>query len=97
MKKIPLFRIIKHTYYEKCDVEKEHYTIQVKKKFLFFWERWYTIKETVCGWGDCEKREIIFKTESEAIFAIKNLQNGYLSEGYKREVSTILDFNHENK
>lgn len=93
MKKFPLFRTVKHTYYERCDVKREQYTIQVKKKFLFFWERWYTIKEMVCMMGDCYKTAITFQSESEAIYAIKNLQNGYLADGWTGEVSTVLDFN----
>lgn len=93
MKKLPLFRVIKHTYFERCDIKTEQYTIQVKKKFLFFWERWYTIKEMVCGIGDCYKTAIVFKSESEAIYAIKNLQNGYLADGWTGEISTVLDFN----
>lgn len=97
MKKFPLFRTVKHTYYERCDIKKEQYTIQVKKKFLFFWERWFTIKEMVCGWGDCHTTAIVFTSESEAIYAIKNLQNGYLADGWTGEVSTVLDFNKKSE
>lgn len=96
MKKFPLFRVVKHTYYEKCDIKREEFTIQVQKSFLFLWKMWYTIKELNCGWGDCHKTPITFKTESEAIYAIKNLQNGYLADGWTGEVSTVLDFNHES-
>lgn len=84
---------MKHTYYERCDIKKEQYTIQVKKKFFFFWQRWHTIKEMVCGWGDCRQVAIKFPTESEALFAIKNLEQGMLADGWVGEVSTVIDFN----
>ena len=56
-----------------------------------------TLKETVMGWGDSYKTPIRFNNESEAIYAIKNLQMGYLNEGQSKDVVSTLDFNYENK
>jgi len=93
MKKFPIFRVVKHTYFEKCNVKREQFTIEFKKKILW-WERWVSVKEVnYCGWSDCYKSEIIFQTESEAIFAIKNLQNGYIPDGWTKEISSVLDLN----
>ena len=97
MKKFPLYRIIKNTYYEKCEVKSEFYTVEYQKPFFHFWKRWVTLKETVSGWGDDYKTAIRFNNESEAIYAIKNLQMGNLSEGWTENVVSILDFNYENK
>ena len=94
MKKHPIYRIIKHTYYEQCDVKREEFTIQVKKKFLW-WERWSSIKELICGGGDCYNNPISFKTESDAIYAIKKLENGNIPDGWREEISTVLDFNRQ--
>lgn len=49
------------------------------------------------GWGDSYKTPIRFNNESEAIYAIKNLQMGYLNEGQSKDVVSTLDFNYENK
>lgn len=92
----PIYRIIKHTYFEKCDVNREYYTIQYQYKFLW-WKFWSTIKQMDCGWGDCYKHAIQFNTESDAIYAIKKLENGNIPDGWTQEVSTVLDFNHENR
>lgn len=94
MNKVPLYRIIKHTYYEKCDVKKEYYTIE-KKWNIWRFSWWEKIKETVCGWGDCHRESITFTTESEAIYAIKKLENGNIPDGWVEEVSKVLDFNRE--
>ena len=92
----PIYRVMKHTYYEKCDIKKEQYTIQIKKRFLIFWERWYSIKEQICGWTDCYYQPMVFKTESEALFAIKNLEGGMIADGWIGEVSSVIDFNKKN-
>lgn len=92
MKKIPLYRIIRHTYCEKCDVVKEEFTIEVKKKFLWL-DIWSSIKQLDCYAGDCYKSAITFNTESDAIYAIKRLQNGATPDGWSKEVVTVLDFN----
>jgi hypothetical protein len=39
------------------------------------------------------KSPISFKTESDAIYAIKKLENGSIPEGWVSEVSSVLDFN----
>ena len=88
----PIYRIIKHTYYERCDVKRENYTVQVQGKFLM-WKIWKTIKQKDCGWGDCYNNPIIFNTESDAIYAIKKLENGNIADGWTEEISTVLDFN----
>ena len=91
----PIYRVIKHTLYDKCNVNEEYFTIQKQVKFLR-WTLWKTIKETNCGGeGNCDKSPITFKTESEAISAIKKLENGNMADGWKNEVTTILDFNKE--
>ena len=43
--------------------------------------------------GDCYKVNIKFETESDAIYAIKKLQNGGIADGWVKEVSVTLDFN----
>lgn len=43
--------------------------------------------------GDCISTPIKFHTESEAIFAIKNLEQGMIADGWVGEVSTVIDFN----
>jgi len=88
-----IYRVVKHTLYEKCEVNREYFIIQKQVKFLR-WTLWKTIKETNCGGeGDCSKSSITFKTESEAIYAIKKLENGNIADGWKQEVTTVLDFN----
>jgi hypothetical protein len=37
--------------------------------------------------------DIKFDTESEAIYAIKKLENGNLTQGWTEEISSVLDFN----
>jgi hypothetical protein len=88
----PIYRIIKHTYYEQCDVKREEFTIQKQYKF-WKWIFWETIKQYDCGWGDCYKNPIKFNTESDAIYAIKKLENGNIPDGWRKEVSSVLDFN----
>jgi hypothetical protein len=43
--------------------------------------------------GECGKCAITFKTESDAIFAIKKLERGNIPDGWREEVATVLDFN----
>jgi hypothetical protein len=88
----PIYRTVKHTYYEECNVEGEHYTVQRYKKFLW-WKYWSTLTKTDCSWADCHKVDIKFDTESEAIYAIKKLENGNLAQGWTEEISSVLDFN----
>ncbi len=88
----PIYRIVKHTQYEKCEVKREYFTIQKQVKFLI-WVIWKDIKETNCGMGDCSESAILFNTESEAIYAIKRLESGNIADGWKEEVTTVLDFN----
>ena len=92
MKKIPIYRTVKHTYYEQCDIKRTYYSVQQKWKFLW-WTFWSTLKEMHCGMGDCCKVNIKFETESDSIYAIKKLQNGNIPDGWVEEVSTVLDFN----
>ena len=96
MKKIPIYRVIKNTYYEQCDIKRTYFSVQKERKFLW-WTFWSTLKEMNCGMGDCYKVDIKFDTESEAIYAIKKLQNGNILEGWTTEVSVTLNFNHEDK
>jgi hypothetical protein len=88
----PIYRVVKHTQYEKCEVKREYFTIQKQVKFLI-WVIWKDIKETNCGMGDCSENAILFNTESEAIYAIKRLESGNIADGWKNEVTTVLDFN----
>ena len=95
MKKIPIYRVIKNTYYEQCDIKRTYYSVQKQWKFLW-WTFWFTLKETHCGMGDCYKVNIKFETESHALYAIKNLQQGMLADGGVEEVSVVIDFNEKN-
>jgi hypothetical protein len=88
----PIYRVVKHTRYEKCDVKREYFTIQKQVKFLM-WTFWRDITETNCGMGDCGKCPITFKTESDAIFAIKKLEMGNIADGWTENVTKVLDFN----
>ena len=90
----PIYRVVKHTYYEKCDVTKEYFNIQKQVKFLK-WKWWEPIKQEDCFMGDCNRIPISFSTESDAIYAIKKLENGNIPDGWVSEVSTVLDFNKE--
>jgi hypothetical protein len=45
--------------------------------------------------GDCNRIPISFSTESDAIYAIKKLENGNIPNGWREEVTTVLDFNKE--
>jgi hypothetical protein len=88
----PIYRVIKNIYYEQCDIKRTYYSVQKQWKFLW-WTFWFTLKETNCGMGDCYKVDIKFETESHAIHAIKNLQQGMLADGWVEEVSVVIDFN----
>ena len=92
IKKIPKYRVIKNTYYEQCEIKRTYYSVQHERKFLW-WTYWSTLKEMTCGMGDCCKVNIKFETESDAIYAIKKLQNGAILDGWVEEISTVLDFN----
>jgi len=88
----PIYRVVKHTKYERCDVTKEYFTIQ--KQFKFFVLKWWkTLKAHQIGWEYNFKEDMTFKTESDAIYAIKKLENGNIADGWVSEVSTVLDFN----
>lgn len=88
----PIYRVVRHTLYEKCDIKREYYTIQKQVKFLM-WVLWRDIKETNCGMGDCVKCAITFKTESDAIIAIKQLDMGNIPDGWRDEVTRVINFN----
>ncbi len=88
----PIYRIVKHTLYEKCDIKREYYTIQKQVKFLV-WVLWRDITETNCGMGDCVKCAITFRTESDAIIAIKQLDMGNIPDGWRDEVTRVINFN----
>jgi hypothetical protein len=88
MKKI--YRVVKHTYYEKGDKKKSHYSVQYQKKFLW-WKLWSNITETECCEGECYNNPIVFHTESDAIYMIKNLQQGNKIQGWDEEVTTVLE------
>lgn len=91
------YRVVKNTYFEKCDVKNEEYIIEYYKK-TWYGYRWTSVKELVMGWGDMTKQSIRFKTEAEAVFAIKKLEMGNLPDGWKQEVVCELNFNKvENK
>ena len=89
MKKI--YRVIKHTYYEKGKEKKNHYTIQLQSKFLWF-KLWNNIEETVCHKEECQTTPLVFDNESDAITMINNLQHGNKIEGWDKEVTTVLEF-----
>jgi hypothetical protein len=89
MKKI--YRVVKHTYYEKGEINKEHYTIQRQSKFLW-WRLWDNITDVECHNGDCENYPLTFDTKDEAITMINNLQKGYKLRGWDKEIVTFLEF-----
>lgn len=93
----PIYRVMKHTLYEKCDVKRNYYTVEKQISFMGF-KWWKSLKETHYGMGDYGmggglKSPISFNTESDAIYAIKKLENGSIPEGWISEVSSVLDFN----
>jgi len=93
----PIYRVMKHTLYEKCDVKRNYYTVEKQIIFMGF-KWWKSLKETHYGMGDYGmggglKSPISFNTESDAIYAIKKLENGSIPEGWVSEVSSVLDFN----
>ena len=90
MKKHPIYRIVKRISYRKTNKNQEDYIIEVKKKSFFFGEKWYAVKGSL-GYI------LYFNSETEAVFAVKNLQMGNLIDGTKREVTLVLDFNYEDK
>jgi len=87
MKKI--YRVVKHTYYEKGDKKKSHYSVQYQTKFLWC-KLWSTITETECYEGECYNNPIVFHTELEAITMINNLQRGNKVEGWDEKVIKII-------
>lgn len=86
-----IYRVVKHTYYEKGEIKKEHYTIQKQTKFLW-WKLWDNITDTECDREDCQSYPLTFDTEIDATKMINNLQNGYKLRGWDKEVTTILEF-----
>jgi hypothetical protein len=89
MKKI--YRVVKHTYYEKGEINKEHYTIQCQSKFLW-WKLWDNITETECHMDECQTYPLTFNTEDDAITMINNLQKGYKLRGWDKEIISVLKF-----
>jgi len=89
MKKI--YRIVKHTYYDKGTEKKHHYTIQYQSKFLW-WKLWDTITDTECEKEDCHNVPLTFDNESEATTVITNLQNGNKLNGWNKEVTKVVEF-----
>jgi len=87
MKKI--YRVVKHTHYEKGEINKEHYTVQCQSNFLW-WKLWGNITEMECYNGDCENYPITFNTETEATNMIINLQNGNKLTGWEKEIITVV-------
>jgi hypothetical protein len=89
----PIYRVVKHTQYKEFVVAKEHFTIQKQVRVLF-WKKWRTIDKKVNSiLGDSYTVDITFDTESEAVFAIKKLEMGAISQGWTKEVTAVLDFN----
>lgn len=88
----PIYRIVKHTYYKKCDEMESYYTVEERAKFLWF-KWWSSISETECGTYECGKTPITFKTESDALQAINKIENGNIVDGWISEVATVIDFN----
>ena len=92
----PIYRVVKHTKYERCEIKKEYFTIQKQFKFLGL-KWWKTFKAHHMGWEYNFKENMTFDTESDAIYAIKKLENGSIADGWVSQVSTVLDFNRGNK
>jgi hypothetical protein len=87
MKKI--YRVVKHTHYEKGEINKEHYTVQCQSKFLW-WKLWENITDVECHNGDCQSYPLTFNTEIEATNMITNLQNGNKITGWDKEIVTVV-------
>ena len=85
------YRVVKHTYYKKSKEIKNHYTVQLQSKFLWF-KLWETMTETECHKEECQTTILVFDNESDAITMINNLQNGNKIEGWDKEVTTVLEF-----
>jgi hypothetical protein len=92
----PIYRVIKNTYYKKCTETGAHYTIQKKMRFLFF-KWWESVTEVNNDDVNSYRTVISFKTEAEAVFAIKKLEMGNKPNGWRKEVSVVLDFNKKSK
>lgn len=92
----PIYRVIKNTYYKKCENIEEHYTIQKKMRFLFL-KWWESVTEVNTDDVDSYRTVISFKTEAEAVFAIKKLEMGNKPDGWRKEVSVVLDFNKKSE
>ena len=90
----PIYRVIKHKLYEKCNLKNEYFTIQKQVNILRF-KWWRTVKATIYTHDYSNTETITFNSEMDAITAINNLQNGSIPEGWISEVSTIVDFNKE--
>jgi hypothetical protein len=90
----PIYRVVKHTQYKEFEVAKEYFTIQKQVRVLF-WKKWRTIDKEVNTLyiGGTYRIDITFDTESEAVFAIKKLEMGAISQGWTKEVTSVLDFN----
>ena len=88
----PIYRVVRHKLYEKCNLKYEYFTIQKQVNVLRF-KWWRTIKGTDSHHEYSSTYNITFDNESDAISAIKKLQNGNIPEGWVSEVSTVLDFN----
>ena len=90
----PIYRVIKHKLYEKCNLKNEYFTIQKQVNNLSF-KWWITVKATISHHEHDSTETLTFNSEAEAIKAINNLQNGSIPEGWVSEVSTVIDFNKE--
>lgn len=93
------YRIIQHTYYEKCSEKKQYFTVQHLKR-TWFGRKWKTIQEE--SWFGPMREysgyvDIKFNTEVEAAFAIKNLHKGHIPYGWKEEVALEMKFGNEDR
>jgi hypothetical protein len=63
------------------------YYIEYKKPFLFFWERWVTIKHEICDMSDCYMTVTYFDSLEQAErFAVRHLCGDAVYDGHEIEI-----------
>jgi len=86
-----VYRIIKHTFYENCELKLQYFTVQYETKFLW-WKMWKTLKRLECSGEDCHQVVIQYDSQSDAINAIDKLYKGNIIDGWTEEVLYVFNF-----
>lgn len=83
-----LYRIFKHTFYDRGSRSLQFYSVKKKVKFLW-WYRWIPLyRESYDG-----RDEARFDTEGDAVIAIKRDQMGIPMSGWRDEFVIEIDTN----